>query len=176
MRNAILPLTLVGVLALSGCADDRGFDVTGTVPASESRPVSQPAERPHAAPQPTFPTAQRTSVTPTAQDFQTPVRESTASRTPPASTPASPSPAPTKVTVTPDTTLAGKVISVNANLRFVVVNFPVGHMASVDQQLNVYRQGQKVGAVKITGPQQDDNIIADISDGEVQAGDEVREN
>jgi len=82
---------------------------------------------------------------------------------------------PAKVTVVPDTGLVGKVASVNASLHFVVLNFPVGRMAAVDQQLGLYREGQKIGDVKITGPQQDDNIIADIISGEAQAGDEVRE-
>ena len=75
----------------------------------------------------------------------------------------------------PDTGLVGKVASVNASLRFVVLNFPVGRMAAVEQALVVYRQGQKVGEVKVTGPQQDDNIIADITSGEAETGDEVRE-
>ena len=43
------------------------------------------------------------------------------------------------------------------------------------QALALYRQGQKIGEVKVTGPQQDDNIIADITSGEAEAGDEVRE-
>ena len=131
-------------------------------------------------PQETFPTAQRPDVN-VAPPQSAPAK--VASKPAPEEVPApAPTPAPTpapeerKATVVPDTSLAGKVVSVNANLRFVVLNFPIGHMAAVDQQLNVYRQGQKVGVVKVTGPQQDDNIIADISEGEAQAGDEVRQN
>jgi hypothetical protein len=75
----------------------------------------------------------------------------------------------------PDTALQGKVVSINASLRFVVLNFPVGRMAAVDQLMIVYRQGQKVGEIKVTGPQQDDNIIADVTTGDAQVGDEVRE-
>jgi hypothetical protein len=48
-------------------------------------------------------------------------------------------------------------------------------MAAIEQQLVLYRQGQKIGEVKVTGPQQDDNIIADVLSGEAEAGDEVRE-
>ncbi len=69
---------------------------------------------------------------------------------------------------------AGKVVRVNPNARFAVLNFPIGTMPPPNQQLNVYRQGLKVGEVKATGPQQDDNVVADITSGEVQVGDEVR--
>ena len=77
--------------------------------------------------------------------------------------------------VTPDTTLTGKVVSVNASLRFAVLNFPVGRMAQVGQVLNVYRNGLKVGEVKVSGPQRDDNIVADISAGEALKGDDVKD-
>ncbi len=33
----------------------------------------------------------------------------------------------------------------------------------------------KVGEVKITGPQQDNNIVADLVTGEAQVGDDVRD-
>jgi hypothetical protein len=88
----------------------------------------------------------------------------------------SPRPAPGKATLVPEIGLQGKVISVNLGLRFVVLNFPVGRMASPEKTLIVYREGKKVGDVKVTGPQQDDNIVADLVAGEVQVGDEVREN
>jgi hypothetical protein len=81
-----------------------------------------------------------------------------------------------KVIVTPETVLVGKVVRVNANARFAVLNFPVGTMPTPGQQLNVYRQGLKVGEVKATGPQQDDNVVADIVNGEAQVGDELRAN
>jgi len=77
--------------------------------------------------------------------------------------------------VTPETGLIGKVTSVNANARFVVINFPIGKMPAVDSRLNVYRRGLKVGEVKVTGPQRDDNTIADIVSGDAQPKDEVRE-
>ena len=81
---------------------------------------------------------------------------------------------PPKVIVTPETVLVGRVVRVNANARFAVLNFPVGTMPALGQQLNVYRQGLKVGEVKATGPQQDDNVVADITNGEAQVGDELR--
>ena len=77
--------------------------------------------------------------------------------------------------VTPDRTLTGKVVSANATLRFTVLNFPVGRMPQVGQVLSVYRNGLKVGEVKVSGPQRDDNVVADISTGEAQKGDEVKD-
>ena len=68
----------------------------------------------------------------------------------------------------------GKVALVNGMARFVVLNFPLGKMASVDQRLNLYRRGLKVGEVKVTGPQRGDNIVADLVVGEAEIGDEAR--
>ncbi len=76
--------------------------------------------------------------------------------------------------VTPERALVGKVVVVNAAARYVVLNFPLGKMATVEQRLNLYRRGLKVGEVKVTGPQREDNIVADLVAGEAEAGDEVR--
>ena len=81
-----------------------------------------------------------------------------------------------KLIITSETALIGKVVSANANARFVVLNFPIGRLPSLEQRLNVYRNGLKVGEVKVTGPQRDDNTVADIVAGESKIGDEVREN
>ena len=78
--------------------------------------------------------------------------------------------------VSPDKALAGKVVRVNSGARFVVLNFPIGRMPAIDQRMSVYRSGMKMGEVKITGPQMDDNIIADLVKGEASPGDEVRDN
>jgi hypothetical protein len=71
--------------------------------------------------------------------------------------------------------LNGKVSSANLNLKFVVLTFPVGQMAEVNQRLGVYRAGLKVGELNVTGPQRDDSTVADIIAGEAQTGDEVRD-
>ena len=84
------------------------------------------------------------------------------------------SPAPSAV-VTPDNSLAGKVVSYNSVGRFVVLNFPTGQMPKMDQSLFLYRAGLKVGEVKITGPQSGSNIVADLTGGNAQVGDEVRD-
>ena len=77
--------------------------------------------------------------------------------------------------VTPGGSVKGKVASVNPNARFVVVGFPLGSVPAVGKRLSVYRDGLKVGELKVTGPQRDNNIVADILTGECQPGDEVRE-
>ena len=76
--------------------------------------------------------------------------------------------------VTPETALVGKVALFDANGRYVVLNFPIGQIAAVDQRLNVYRRGLKVGEVKVTGPQRENNIVADVVAGEAAVGDEAR--
>jgi hypothetical protein len=80
-----------------------------------------------------------------------------------------------KLTVTPETGLVGKVAFVNTQSRFVVLNFPIGHLPAVDQHLSVYREGLAVGEVKVTGPQYDDNIVADLVKGDSRVGDQVRD-
>lgn len=78
-------------------------------------------------------------------------------------------------TVTPEEGLHGRIASVNTNLRFVVLTFPIGQMPPIDDHLNVYRNGFKVAELKITGPQREDNTVADIVSGDPITGDEVRE-
>ncbi len=82
-------------------------------------------------------------------------------------------PAPT--IVTPDNSLTARVVSYNSVGRFVVLSFPVGQMPALDQSLFLYRDGLKVAEIKITGPQQDNNTVADLVTGDAQVGDEVRD-
>jgi len=90
-----------------------------------------------------------------------------------------PTPAPVpkaaSVIITPDTSLAGKIVSFNDAGRFVVLNFPIGQMPAVGQTLFLYRAGLKTGEIKISGPQRDNNTVADLVTGDAQAGDEVRD-
>jgi hypothetical protein len=80
-----------------------------------------------------------------------------------------------KVIVTAESGLHGKVIKMNPEGRFVILNFPIGHMPALEQRMNVYRRGLKVGEIKITGPQMDDDIVGDLVNGEALPGDEVRD-
>jgi len=80
----------------------------------------------------------------------------------------------TNMVVTPEMMSMGRVVRVNESARFVVMNFPAGGLPSNGQRLYVYRQGLKVGEVRVTPPQSDDNAVADIVNGEAQVGDEIR--
>ena len=78
--------------------------------------------------------------------------------------------------VTPDKSLAAKVVRYNSAGRFVVLGFPPGQMPKPEQSLFLYRDGIKVGEVKIDSSKQNDNfIVADLVTGEAQVGDEVRD-
>ena len=77
--------------------------------------------------------------------------------------------------VAPDTSLTARVASYNATGRFVVLGFPVGQMPKLDQTLFLYRNGLKVAEVKVSGPQRDNNIVADLVSGDAMVGDEVRD-
>lgn len=81
----------------------------------------------------------------------------------------------TQTVVTPDNSLSARVASYNAAGRFVVLSFPVSQMPKLEQTLFLYRAGLKVAEVKVTGPQRDNNIVADLISGDAQAGDEVRD-
>jgi len=76
--------------------------------------------------------------------------------------------------VTPQESLEGKVAWQNSNLRFVVLTFPGGQMPGLGQRMAVFRQGLKVGEIKITGPQRDDSVVGDIVAGQARPGDAVR--
>ena len=76
--------------------------------------------------------------------------------------------------VTPENVLTGKVATYNDVGRFVVVDFPFGHLPGADQRMFVYRRGLKVGEVKVNSWQRDHYVVADLTAGEAQAGDEVR--
>ena len=76
--------------------------------------------------------------------------------------------------VTPDESVTGRVTSVNDNLRFVVLTFPIGQNPPLGSRMNVFRNGAIVGEIKVTGPERDDNTVADIVLGDARKGDEVR--
>ncbi len=83
-------------------------------------------------------------------------------------------PTSTTPAVTPVTESAGKVASVNPALRFVVIDFAFNPAPRVDERMAVYRQGQKVGEVRISRQARAGIIAADITTGDVRVGDEVR--
>ena len=89
-----------------------------------------------------------------------------------------PAPVPTHAAepiVTPATGSIGRVAMVNKAARFVVLSYALGSEPPTGQKLNVYRNNLKVAELKVTGPQSEGNTVADITTGEIQVDDEVRE-
>lgn len=80
----------------------------------------------------------------------------------------------TNVVVTPVGSPVGRVASVNAQAKFVVINFPVGQLPAQEARLAVFHNGSKTGEIKITGPAQQNFTVGDITTGTVLEGDEVR--
>jgi hypothetical protein len=83
--------------------------------------------------------------------------------------------APAEGGVRMDRRVYGKIVSVNPTLRFVVMDFSVWRMPALDQRLHVYRNEQRIGEVKVTGPTVDTTVAGDLRTGEARPGDEVRE-
>ncbi|MDB6040788.1 MAG: hypothetical protein JWM99_4629 [Verrucomicrobiales bacterium] len=81
-------------------------------------------------------------------------------------------PAPT--VVRPVTKGSGVVLSVNETLHFVVIDFSSAEIPPLNTRLNVYRAGQKVAELNLSGPIRNSNVVADIRAGEAKVGDEVR--
>jgi hypothetical protein len=87
-----------------------------------------------------------------------------------------PAPAPVEAPILmPDEAVQGRVVSVNPPLRYVVIDFPVRNFPVLDQRLSVYRDGQKIGEVRVTGPILGTAAAGDILAGQAAVGDEVRE-
>ena len=93
--------------------------------------------------------------------------------TPSAESPADSSPIPAPALVTFDSRPVGVVWKVNPTRKFAVLRFPIGLMPAVGRELKVRRDGIEVGTLRVTGPQLDDGIVADIVSGECQPGDEA---
>ena len=68
----------------------------------------------------------------------------------------------------------GRIASVNEKLRFVIVDFTNSRRPEIDQRLSVYRVGEKVAEIKVSGPYRNTTVAADIVTGEVKYGDEVK--
>ena len=73
-----------------------------------------------------------------------------------------------------DQTVQGKVVEANPALRYVVLDFPVRGLPALDQRLSVYRDGQKVGEVAVSGPYIGTAVAADVVAGQAEIGDAVR--
>ena len=80
----------------------------------------------------------------------------------------------TNAIVTPSANRSGRVVSVNPGARFAVVRFPLGQMPRLEERMNIFRNGLKVGELKISGPQRDVLAVGDIVAGDCQVDDEIR--
>ena len=67
-----------------------------------------------------------------------------------------------------------KIRSVDWQYKFVVIDFTSRVMPDVGTQLSVYRDGKRVGAVRLTEPARAQFATADVLEGDPQPGDEVR--
>ena len=67
-----------------------------------------------------------------------------------------------------------KITRVNSDLRFVVIDFRSRTMPAIGAELSVYRDGARVGSVRITEPVRAQFATADIVTGDIQVGDEAR--
>ena len=88
--------------------------------------------------------------------------------------PAAPAPA-ASVIITPDTSLAAKVVSYDSVGRFVVLSFPIGPIPAAGQTFFLYRNGLKVAEIRTGDRQLNNLIIADLVSGDAQPGDEARD-
>ena len=76
--------------------------------------------------------------------------------------------------ITPSQEFLGQVAMVNRSARFAVLLFPIGEVPPAGKELGVYRGENKVAELRVTGPQRENNTVADILSGEPEVSDEVR--
>ena len=69
---------------------------------------------------------------------------------------------------------AARIVSLNPEHKFVVIDFASRVMPAVGTRVTIYRDGKRVGAVRITEPVRAQLATADIVEGEVYVGDEAR--
>ena len=67
-----------------------------------------------------------------------------------------------------------KVVSLNPEHDFVVLDFTSRLVPPVGTRVDIYRNGKRIGAARITEPIRAQFATADILEGEVRVGDEVR--
>jgi len=70
--------------------------------------------------------------------------------------------------------VVGKVVIVNAGHQFVVVDFRGQRWPGVGTEMAVRRGGKQVGRIRLTEPVRGQFVTADVLEGDLHAGDEVR--
>ena len=76
--------------------------------------------------------------------------------------------------ITPSIDTVGRAITVNQQARYAVLSYPLGNLPSIGSRVYSYRNGLKTGELRVSGPERENNTVADILSGECQPGDEVR--
>jgi hypothetical protein len=69
---------------------------------------------------------------------------------------------------------SGRIHDVVAGSRFVIVDYTLGGMPALHSVVHVYRGGEKVGELRLSGPERNGFVAADILNGFIQVDDEVR--
>ena len=67
-----------------------------------------------------------------------------------------------------------RIVSINAQYRFVVVDFSSCSLPPLGTKLQVYRNERRVGAIQITEPVRAQFATADILEGDLRVGDQTR--
>lgn len=68
----------------------------------------------------------------------------------------------------------GRIVTVRIPYRFVVIDFGIDRLPAVGTTMAVFRNNVRVGTVRISGPSSGSMIVADVTEGDAQIGDEVR--
>ena len=71
--------------------------------------------------------------------------------------------------------VTGRVVSKNLLSQFVVVDFPLGALPEIGDQLAVRRDGATIAQLRVTGPIRGFLVIADIAEGDPRPGDRVEQ-
>jgi hypothetical protein len=69
---------------------------------------------------------------------------------------------------------SAKVVMVNKEMKFVVLEFSTSNIPVAGSQVSLYRGKERVATLKATEPMKPPLVTADILDGEPRKGDEVR--
>lgn len=68
----------------------------------------------------------------------------------------------------------GRVIQVNVPLRFVVLDFSLNPLPGFGQRLELVRNGEVVGLLRVSSFQRGTSVVADVLEGDAAVDDSVR--
>lgn len=68
----------------------------------------------------------------------------------------------------------GRVMSVNARLRFVLLDYSLNTLPKIGDVVELWREEQVIGELKVTGPIRNTTVLADVVSGEPKVGDLAR--